>query len=285
MGNAAQKQNALKALLVQEFRICQALYNLANEERVALAQESAVDLFALVGRGQALLNQLGELESARRALVQNLYSLYRGKTQPRKPSFEQFLRRLDSQSAEELQRLHEGILAVMERVRELARVNYALFSDALERSGALQAQLISMFRSQPTPLVQTIFRPPGTWVTSKKKNGELFWNSSPSSANSITDLPSLLAAIVNASEALSSDFTADPAITRALKEALDKLNRLLEVTLSEATPNQPDEPASHAKQPSGKTGLVELIASLHRQERAYQAVLQMSNHILINPYL
>jgi flagellar biosynthesis/type III secretory pathway chaperone len=231
---------ALAGLLVKEFRACQALLNLTQEERQALAQGDVLRLLALAEHKDALLDRLNTLASARQLQIAKLSAL--------KPNEDRtvidHLKTLDPDAELQLATLFEGIQVLKSQVRELALGNRALAATALNQAAALQAGLVS----------------------STQKS-----------------LPALFAAILAARDALDAQDSA--AISAALGELQNALN-----TGDYASANGPARSApvtseavqARPESSSIKTGanMIEYMANLYRQEKAYRAVLKVSSRML-----
>lgn len=144
--------NTLEEIMVKEFRVCQTLQSLTKDERVALSSNDASQLLALVEKKEATLDELGQIDEARRMIVQEIGS---GLGLPSSsPTVADILRVLDADYARRLKHLHEGIVALMNDVRDLTHGNRTLAKVALERSDAVQAFLLSLFD------VPTGYKPP-----------------------------------------------------------------------------------------------------------------------------
>jgi flagellar biosynthesis/type III secretory pathway chaperone len=146
--------NVLEDVLVREFRASQSLYTLTKDERVALSNNDVAALSTLIERKEALLDELGQLDDARRAATQDL-KLVLGLA-VHTPSLSDVIAVLDPEPAGRLAHLRSGILTLMDKIRELTHGNRALTSAALERTDAVQAFLLSLYQ-QPAPT----YRPHG----------------------------------------------------------------------------------------------------------------------------
>lgn len=231
---------ALAGLLVKEFRACQALLNLTQEERQALAQGDVLRLLALAEHKDALLDRLNTLASARQLQIAKLSAL--------KPNEDgtviDHLKTLDPDAELQLVTLFEGIQVLKSQVRELALGNRALAATALNQAAALQAGLVSSTQ---------------------------------------TSLPALFAAILAARDALDAQDSA--AISAALGELQNALNTGDDASASGPARSAPaisEAVQARPESSSIKTGanMIEYMANLYRQEKAYRAVLKVSSRML-----
>jgi flagellar biosynthesis/type III secretory pathway chaperone len=231
----------LESLLVKEFRACQALLFLTLEEREALAKGDVLRLLALAEHKETLLDRLTNLASARQLQVTELTHLNSGEGDA---AIIRSLKILDLDDELHLVTLFEGIQVLKGQVRELVLGNRALAATALNRAASLQAGLVS---------------------------------------SSSTSLPALFAAIVAAREALNARDS--EAISAALGELQDAL-----VTSSETSVDRPSKVAATQaeaftirSEPTNskiEPNMLEYIANLYRQEKAYKAVLKVSSRML-----
>lgn len=236
--NISQKQslNLFESLLVREFRAGQALLRLAGEEQSALAKGDVARLLVLAEHKESLLDRLAGLETARQALAAGEAEAQADPQPPCHPALSQ----TDSETAERLVHLFEGIRVITGQVRELAHANRALASGALARAAMQQAGLL---------------------------------------VSAQTSLPALCAALLDARDAMDANDGA------AMQTAVGAMDRALQPA---AVPGNSDEPApaaadeasaSEAAAPQ-ESGLVEAMASLYRQEKAYRAVVQVSSRMI-----
>ena len=237
-------ENPLKALessLVKEFRTCQALLYLTQEERGALAKGDVLRLLALAEHKETLLDRLTNLASNRQLQVTELTHLTSGEGDA---AIVNSLKILDPDDELRLVSLFEGIQVIKGQVRELALGNRVLAATALNRAASLQAGLVG---------------------------------------STSTSLPALFAAILAARDALDAQDSA--AISAALGEIQNAL-----APSTELSADRPDRVAtvqadsrSVRLEPTtskNETNLLEYMASLYRQEKAYQAVLKVSSRML-----
>jgi flagellar biosynthesis/type III secretory pathway chaperone len=242
------QQNYLRNLensLVKEFRACQALLHLMREEQFALANGDAARLLAIAERKDILLDRLAVLSQARQSQVAALNGGAPGDA----PSLEE-LTACDTQTLDRMRRLSDGIQVLTSQARELVQANQALAAAALKRAAAQQAGLISSTQ---------------------------------------TSLPALFAAILDARDALDAQDSA--AVRLAIGDLQKALNRIGTAADHRPARSHPvlepskTETEAVASQPAGapsrsETNLVEAMASLYRQEKAYRAVLQTGYRML-----
>lgn len=242
----SMKQNHLGNLensLVKEFRACQALLHLMREEQFALANEDAARLLAIAEHKDALLDRLAALSRARQAQIAALSDGASGNEMPLDETTA-----WDVETLDRLRRLSDGIQVLTSQARELVQANQALAAVALKRAAAQQAGLISSTQ---------------------------------------TSLPALFAAILDARDALDAQDSA------AVRMAIDDLQKALNhvgaaaehrpTRASTAPPiSETEAVASRSvSAPSrNESNLIEAMASLYRQEKAYRAVLQTGSRML-----
>jgi flagellar biosynthesis/type III secretory pathway chaperone len=140
--------NTLEDLLVREFRACQLLYQLSREERVAISNHEIPRMLSLVEDKEAVLDELGRLDDSRRMTCQELGSLLGLAIHA--PTVADLLPGLSPENACRMGRLREGILTVMDKVRDLNRGNHALASSELDRAGSVQSFLLSLIQPPAT---------------------------------------------------------------------------------------------------------------------------------------
>ncbi len=129
----------LESVLVKEFRLCQALYHLTQEEREALAQGDVLRLLALAEHKETLLDRLNSLANARQRQIAQLTQLDLDKGED---FIIKGLRLLDLDDELQLVSLFEGIQVLKGLVRELVLGNQGLAAIALKQAASLQAGLV-----------------------------------------------------------------------------------------------------------------------------------------------
>jgi len=270
---------AFESLLVKEFRACQALFGLTREERQVLSRIDVPRLLELAERKEALLDQLGKLEDTRRILLHSLgdsssIATFEGET----AALAAVLGTIDKDEADRLIHLQEGVLVLMSQMRELNHGNRALASCALERANVLQTHLAKLWQF-PTSWEKGSIQVPVAFEGLPQATG----------AADPINLPAIFATIVSVRHALKAKDQA--AISVALSELQDALERLgeflgeerflqaeaelLHEVLEEAQSDRQGLPASQEG-----ANLIEVMADLHQQEAAYQAILRVSNRML-----
>jgi flagella synthesis protein FlgN len=157
--------SAVEAILVNEFRVCQSLLTVLQQERQALVQKDVETLSHLVDQKESLLDELGGDEESRRSLLEKLAQNYG--IEKEVLGLTDLLRRLQMTASERLYRLQEGIVALQGKIRELNRANQALAEMNLERITALQDYLVSLHSSpsyyKPPAGVQNSNMPPASY--------------------------------------------------------------------------------------------------------------------------
>jgi flagellar biosynthesis/type III secretory pathway chaperone len=156
----------------------------------------------------------------------------------------------DTDAMQRLQRLEEGARILALQVRDLAQGNRALASYALKQAADTQFYLLDDHRA---------------------------------------DLPALFAAIMAARDALSAHDLA--AVSVALGDMQDALQQTGPSPDESQAKEVPHTPGTGAESPFPTAGpeaaqahanLVEEMADLYRQEKAYRAVLRLSSRMLAN---
>ncbi len=149
--------------------------------------------------------------------------------------------------AQRLQRLEDGARILALQVRDLVQGNRALATYALKQAADMQFYLLDDRRA---------------------------------------DLPALFAAILAARDALNAhDLTAVSAALGDMQAALQQLGGALdEAQAKGGLPAQAESPFPTAGPDAarGRANLVEEMADLYRQEKAYRAVLRLNSRILVN---
>ncbi len=137
--------SAMEAVMVNEFRVCQSLLTVLQQERQALVKKDVESLSQLVEQKESLLDELGSNEETRRSCMEKLAQ--NSKSRNESMDLMDLLRNLQLTASERLYRLQEGIAALQSKIRELNRANMALAQMNLERITALQEYLVSLFSS------------------------------------------------------------------------------------------------------------------------------------------
>ena len=145
--------NTLEEQLVKEFRVCSRLRDLTKEERSALVSNNVSTLSSVVELKEAVLDELGRLDDARRSTTDHLSNLL-GIHDP-SLSVARLMSALEPAVAEKFARLRDGILAMMNQIGELTHGNSLLAAAALERNTALQTFLLDQYQPMES------YAPPG----------------------------------------------------------------------------------------------------------------------------
>ncbi len=138
----------LEDLLVQEFRACQSLHQLTQEERQALSKNDLSSLEMILEQKEVVLDELGQIEDRRRMVTQNLGDQIG--LQHTNPTLTAICQKLNNELGQRIKRLKEGISALAEEVKVMTSGNHALAMIALERVDALQTILIESLRPSLT---------------------------------------------------------------------------------------------------------------------------------------
>lgn len=133
----------LENLLVEEYQACQALYEITRQERQALSANHVEELERLVEKKEGLLDEINRLEESRRAAVQQAELTLGLKDES---ALALWIGEREPEAAGRIQRLREGILAVMSQARELSHGSGVLAAAALERSARVQEFLLSLYQ-------------------------------------------------------------------------------------------------------------------------------------------
>jgi flagellar biosynthesis protein FlgN len=157
--------SAMEAIMVNEFRVCQSLLTLLQQERQALVQKDVETLSHLVEQKETLLDELGSDEESRRSQMEKLAQ--NSGLQNEVLNLTDLLFRLQLTASERIYRLQEGIVALQSKIRELNRANLALAEMNMERITALQEYLVSLFSSssfyQPSVATSKAGLPPASY--------------------------------------------------------------------------------------------------------------------------
>lgn len=157
--------SAMEAVMVNEFRVCQSLLTVLQQERQALIQKDVDTLTHLIEQKESLLDELGGDEESRRAHMEKLAQ--NCGLQNEVMGLTDLLRRLQMTASERIYRLQDGINALQSKIRELNRANLALAEMNLERITALQEYLVSLFSSssfyQPSAATSKAGLPPASY--------------------------------------------------------------------------------------------------------------------------
>jgi len=268
----------LEGLFIKEFRTCQTLYTLTQEERKALIGDDVVRLPALTNEKGVMLDRFSMLEESKFELLHQLGVVSDGASKRLQAlRLVDFLTIIDEGSARRLLRIQEGILILQTQVRDLARGNRSLAANAVKRTSSLQAHLLNMYWAPQEGA------PPSTRIA-----GVDDWFALTSEREREAALPAIFAAIITARDALTrNDAIALTSAINELQQTLDKIPPIFSDSIDAGQFGGKIYPVKNSKTPvtsSGNQGaepsLVEAIATLYYQENAYQDSLKLSNRML-----
>ncbi len=131
----------LEHLLVRQFRLLQNLMDTSRAEREAMLKNSP-ELSRLVEDKEVYLDQLGMLDDERRKTVQDMALML--KLPGDASTVRDLVPYLSQEEADRVQRLAEGITALVEQSRELNKSNQALAYVKIDLVKATQAFLVSL---------------------------------------------------------------------------------------------------------------------------------------------
>lgn len=143
----------LEAVMVNQFRISQNLLVIVEQERQALVQNDVAILSKLIEEKEMLLDEMGQCENSRKGISEKL-ALLNGFSETTRLG--ELLGRFQTISIDRIKRLHEGIMVVQGKIKEINYGNQALANFNLERLNSLQGFLLSLF----TP--SSFYQPSGT---------------------------------------------------------------------------------------------------------------------------
>ena len=154
----------LENLLVKQFRTLQDLVVITKKEREILPNNDMDALMCVVEEKEALLDQLGLLEDARRKAIQDLEQALG--IQSENTSLLEILPHLEKAQSLRFSRLHDGITTLVAQARDLNYGNQALAASMSDWLRAAQNFLISL--AQPDTGYRQAVRVPvleggGSW--------------------------------------------------------------------------------------------------------------------------
>ena len=132
----------LENLLVKQFRTLQDLISVTKKEREILPKNDMDALMCVVEEKEALLDQLGLLDDARRKTIHDLEVSMGIKTDS--SSLGELLSHLDKNQAVRISRLQEGITTLVAQARDLNYGNQALAASMVDWLRAAQNFLIGL---------------------------------------------------------------------------------------------------------------------------------------------
>lgn len=139
---------SLEELLVKQFRTLQSLVNITRREREVLIKSDADALIILVEEKDSLLSQMESLEASRRIVTIDLAKVFQ--IDPQSTKVKEILPFIDSDAAERIERLIEGIYTLYDENRELNLGNQALAQNTLKWLDHAQAFLLSFYSTPET---------------------------------------------------------------------------------------------------------------------------------------
>ena len=145
---------SLEAVLVNEFRVYQALRDLTLEERQVLLEGRGQNLMSLVDKKEELLDELTQMESKRNSIIDRLVDIF--EIDIKYENLGELLDVIKAEPVRRLQRLRQGLVALQTEIRDINRGNAALASLNLEKITQLQNYLFKLFTST------TQYQPVGT---------------------------------------------------------------------------------------------------------------------------
>jgi len=148
-----EKLIQLEETLVSEFRLLQSLLEVTQKESSALLKGSHSILMPIVEDKEAILDQLGNLEETRDKISQSLAADFGVSTQP--ATIQSLLPHVDSERAQRMRRLCDGILALSEQQRGLNLNVSTMAQSWIEMIHSTQAYLLSFYQPPAT------YQPPG----------------------------------------------------------------------------------------------------------------------------
>jgi len=287
-----EQLRAFEGLLVNEFRACQAFFDLMKDERFALSTGDVARLLLVAAHKELGLSRLAEIEAGRQRLLQEIQKLSDFDDDERQAlTFADLIAVLEPESAQQFAFLQEGILVLMVQMREMTHINRALATYALNRASVLQTYLADLCQIPDYPKSLLSNRPWGQNEVESKEIVRSFRSVQPdaSDLNGLAALPALFATVMAARDVLNTKESAGIAdAMKALQKALENLDKFLELNhvrqqqLKEITWQMEVADFSDWRNfvAHDSVNLVEVMADLYHQETAYQAVLKVSDRML-----
>ena len=144
MSDLQEYLSTLEDILVREFRICQTLYTITKEEQKSLSNGDIHELASLIEQKESILDQMNQMEENLRVTISKLAQII--DLPARTTSLAEILLALDDEFSERLQRLREGIMALLRVIRNLTYGNQAVAKNGIKRIDAVQAFLLDLFQ-------------------------------------------------------------------------------------------------------------------------------------------
>jgi len=145
MSSLQENLTTLEDILVREFRACQTLHIITKDEQKLLSNGDIHKLLTLVERKESVLDNLSQLEEKLRIIVLDLATIVN--LHPQSASLGEVLSVINNDFSERLERLREGILALLGVIRNLTYGNQAIATAGLERLDGVQAFLLDLYQS------------------------------------------------------------------------------------------------------------------------------------------
>lgn len=144
MSDLQEHLSTLEDILVREFRICQTLYSITKEEQQFLSHGDIHELASLIDQKESILDHMNHLEENLRVTISELAQIIDLPAQT--TSLAEIILALDDEFSERLQRLREGIMALLGVIRNLTYGNQAVAINGIKRIDAVQAFLLDLFQ-------------------------------------------------------------------------------------------------------------------------------------------
>lgn len=150
--------HGLEAVMVNQFRLSQNLLVIVEQERQSLVHGDVETLAKLMEEKEMLLDEMGQCENSRKGIGEKLAVMYGF---PESTRLGDLLGKFQAVTVDRIKRLHEGILVVQGKIKEINQGNQSLASINVERLDSLQEFLLSLF----TP--SSYYQPNGTLSAEK----------------------------------------------------------------------------------------------------------------------
>lgn len=134
--------HGLEAVLVNQFRLSQNLLVIVEQERQSLVKSDVETLNKLIEEKELLLDEMGQCENTRKGICEKI-AIVNGFPESTKMS--DLLSKFQSIAVDRIKRLHEGILVVQSKTREINMGNQSLANINVDRLNSLQSFLLSLF--------------------------------------------------------------------------------------------------------------------------------------------
>lgn len=148
--------HGLEAVIVNQFRISQSLLEIVQNERQALVKSDIDYLTKLVEEKEFLLDEMGQCENTRKGICENIASI---NGFPESTKMSDLLEKFQAVTVDRIKCLHEGIVTVQIKIKEINQGNESLANINIERLDSLQGFLLSLFT--PSSYYQPSGKPSG----------------------------------------------------------------------------------------------------------------------------